>query len=197
MAQHLSRGYSTKCGTAPGRPRGPWLQALAAATLSVCCRSEPQASAEPSPTPRQAEERLTPGAGTPPDPELTPSSPQQPREVSIIELLASPERFRGQLVRLIGFVTLESEGTAVYLHEEDYMRTITRNAVWLDVARSDSPRLARPAYAIIEGQFDPARQGHMGMFSGTLTRVSRITPWPGRQAPGLQGQPLLPQRQAP
>jgi hypothetical protein len=98
---------------------------------------------------------------------------------------------------LIGFVTLESEGTAVYLHEEDYIRTITRNAVWLDVARGDPPRLASPGFAIVEGQFEPDRAGHMGMFSGTLTRVSRITPWPGRQAPGLQGQPLLPQRHAP
>jgi hypothetical protein len=121
----------------------------------------------------------------------------QPRDASIIELLAAPERFRGQVVRLIGFVTLESEGTAVYLHEEDYIRTIPRNAVWLDVARSDPPRLASPAYAIVEGRFDPDRQGHMGMFSGSLTTVSRITPWPGRQAPGLQGQPSLPQRQAP
>lgn len=99
----------------------------------------------------------------------------------MVELLAAPERFRDQHVRVIGYATLEFEGSAVYLHEEDYRQAITRNAIWLDVQPSESTRLARPGYAIVEGRYVPDRHGHMGLFSATLTQVDRLSPWPGRQ----------------
>lgn len=77
----------------------------------------------------------------------------------------------------------------MYLHEEDYVRGLTRNALWLDVAGREPPRLAKPGYAIIEGRHDPDSHGHMWMFSGALTQITRIEPWPGRQTPP---QPLPP-----
>jgi hypothetical protein len=102
-------------------------------------------------------------------------------DASLIELISSPERYRDRWVRIIGFVVLEFEGNAVYLHEEDFVHGITRNAIWLDVESSGAPQLTRPGYAIVEGRFSADAHGHMGLFSGALTRIGRISPWAARR----------------
>lgn len=109
------------------------------------------------------------------------ASPDDPVDASLIELIAAPERFRNRRVRLIGYVVLEFEGTAVYLHEEDYTRAIMRNALWLDVSPSGAAPRSQPGYAVVEARFEPDRHGHMGLFAGALAEVSRTSPWPGRQ----------------
>jgi hypothetical protein len=43
-------------------------------------------------------------------------TPENPERVSILTLLAAPDRYAGKNVRLMGFVNLEFEGDAIYLH---------------------------------------------------------------------------------
>src|SRR6188472_601053 len=50
---------------------------------------------------------------------------------SIVSLLATPERYAGKTVRVHGFVRLEFEGDAIYLHKEDFDQRLTSNAIWL------------------------------------------------------------------
>ena len=184
MAKHSSRANgSNHRGTARGglgRRGARVLVAAAVLASSLCCRSELQATGEP-PRAREATSASEPSAGSAAGGGAPASSAGEPRDVSIVELLGGPERFRGQRVRLIGFVSLEFEGKAVYLHEEDYVRAIMRNALWLEVAGNGPAALAKPGYAIIEGRYEPDSHGHMSMFSGALTQVTRMSPWPGRQ----------------
>lgn len=44
--------------------------------------------------------------------------PPEPRDVSLVQLIANPGDFHGGLVRVIGFCRLEFEGNALYLHRE-------------------------------------------------------------------------------
>jgi hypothetical protein len=105
----------------------------------------------------------------------------EPKDVSIVELIATPERFRNQLVRLVGYASVEFEGRAVYLHREDYSQAITRNGLWLDLPEREYPGFERPRYAIVEGRFDPTGHGHLNLFSGTIASVNRLVAWPGRE----------------
>jgi hypothetical protein len=55
------------------------------------------------------------------------------QEVSVIQLIAQPEKFDGKRVRFIGFLRLEFEGNAIFLHREDFDRGISRNGLWVNV----------------------------------------------------------------
>ncbi len=99
--------------------------------------------------------------------------------VSLVTLIANPDRYEGKIVRVIGFVQLEFEGNAIYLHEEDFRRAITENALWLDTPKNFRG-YESGSYAIIEGTFTSKQHGHMGMFSGEIMNVTRLEPWLGR-----------------
>ena len=117
---------------------------------------------------------------------------EDPRDsaVSLIQLIANPLSFDGKRVLLTGYVVLEAENTAVYLHEDDARYGIARNGLWLEVPRGGESHRARfhQQYVLIEGTFDARRRGHRGMFSGTLENIGRFEvvdarPGPLRPAP--------------
>jgi hypothetical protein len=81
---------------------------------------------------------------------------------------------------VIGYVAMEFEGTAIFLHEEDYARAIVRNGLWLDRDPNGAFPFPQPGYAVVEGRYDPDQHGHMALFSGTLTQIGRLEPWAGR-----------------
>jgi hypothetical protein len=83
------------------------------------------------------------------------NSRENPTDASLIELIANPERYRGRWVRVIGYAVMEFEGTAIFIHEEDYSRAILRNGLWLDVDLSGPFAFPGPGYAIVEARFDP------------------------------------------
>ena len=56
---------------------------------------------------------------------------QEPIPVSLVQLLANPDRYNGKLVGVIGFLTL-GEISKLYLHHEDYVHVIESNAVWIE-----------------------------------------------------------------
>jgi len=57
--------------------------------------------------------------------------------VSLIQLIAGPERFDGREVAVAGYCWVEpEEGTALYLHEEDHRYFATMNSVGLTFEQS-------------------------------------------------------------
>lgn len=101
-------------------------------------------------------------------------------DVSIVELLANPLRYDGKQVQVIGFLRLEFEGDAIYLHREDYQYAISKNALWVDRPKDLSGKQTTAVdkkYVICEGTFSAREHGHMGMFSGTLTHITRLESW--------------------
>jgi hypothetical protein len=103
---------------------------------------------------------------------------QSPEQVSMIQLISNPTAYHGKLVQVIGFVRFEFEGNALYLHEEDYKQMLTRNGVWLSMAEK---RELDQKYALIEGVFNASNRGHLGLWSGSIERVSRSQEWPPKR----------------
>ncbi len=101
--------------------------------------------------------------------------------VSLVELIARPELFNGRRVRVIGFVNVEFEGNGIYLSREDWRHAISRNGLWIDPP--DSVRTPIQRYMIVEGTFDAAHRGHMGMWSGAIRQVTRFEPWGAAEPP--------------
>ena len=106
---------------------------------------------------------------------------QRPINASLVQLIANPKEFDGKFVRVIGFVSVEFEGTAVYLHQDDYKYDITNNGLWLDMDFEKQKQFNR-RYVLIEGTFDAEYHGHRGLFSGTIMDIKRLQVWaePGR-----------------
>ena len=108
--------------------------------------------------------------------------------VSLIQLIANPASFDGTRVALTGYVVLEFEHTAVYLHESDATYGISRNGIWLDVPLGSDSHRARfhRQYVLIEGTFRAQRRGHRDAFSGSLENIGRfdvVEPRPGPLVP--------------
>lgn|SRR5208282_6766701 len=103
----------------------------------------------------------------------------EPLDVSLVQLIASPKNYDGKMVRLIGFVRLEFEGNAIYLHQDDYKHSISKNGLWIDVTEDMQKRKAEldQQYVLIEGTFDAKITGHMGMWSGSIRKITRCQVW--------------------
>ena len=56
---------------------------------------------------------------------------EEPLEVSLIQLIATPERFDGKLVQVWGFLDFD-ERSFLFLHKEDHDNAMFSNAIWFD-----------------------------------------------------------------
>lgn len=103
-------------------------------------------------------------------------SSQPPIDISIIRLIADPATYDGKYIRVIGFVSVEFERTAVYLSQIDHNNFISKNAVWLDIAKGDQRNYKNidQKYAIVEGTFDAKYNGHLDGFSGSIKKIKRL-----------------------
>ena len=91
----------------------------------------------------------------------------------MIQLIATPERFDGQRIQVTGyFGGVQWEESALYLHEEDYRRRITRNGLWMEL--SDALSKTPAGYVIVDAVLDSSRHGHLSGYQGTLTDVTRL-----------------------
>lgn len=101
-------------------------------------------------------------------------------DVSMVQLIATPEKFDGKFVRVFGFLWLEFEADSLYLHREDLVQGLTRNGVWVhrtEAIERDGKKLNRH-YVLIEGVFDAQDHGHMGLWGGAIKNITRIETWP-------------------
>jgi len=101
-------------------------------------------------------------------------------QVSILQLIVTPERYDGKRVQVEGFLYLEFEGNALYLSENDYIHHLSKNALWVTRNSMINERFHKlnSRYVILIGTFDAANKGHMSMNSGSLKDISAADPWP-------------------
>jgi len=110
---------------------------------------------------------------------VQPAVATEPLDVSLIQLIANPKDLDGKIVRVIGFVKLEFEGNAIYLHQDDYKFGISKNGLYLYITDDIRKRQADfdERYIILEGTFNAKNTGHMGMFSGSIQKITRFQVW--------------------
>lgn len=99
--------------------------------------------------------------------------------VSLVALLASPEKYAGKLVYVTGYLRLEEEEDALYLGENDYLHGILRNGLWVERTKQMEKEIERldSNYVAIVGFFSAKDRGHMSGSSGGIVRVQRCTFW--------------------
>jgi hypothetical protein len=106
-------------------------------------------------------------------------NPQEILRVSILQLITTPEKYDGKLIEVTGFIKLEFEGTAIYLHQEDYKNHIYKNSIWLTMSKETLYSLQKECsekYGSVCGTFKAEPKGHFGLFSGTITNINGIYP---------------------
>jgi hypothetical protein len=108
----------------------------------------------------------------------------EPEEVSLVQLIANPERFAGRPVAVVGYCRLEFEHQTLYLHREDFLHAIRRNSVWLSLGQEDrsTPERWHDKYVHVVGVFDPGASGHLGRSAGGLDVVS-LQAWSSPENP--------------
>lgn len=101
-------------------------------------------------------------------------------DVSIVQLLATPEKYDGKLVRVIGVGNLEFEGNYLSLNKEDYAYS-AGNSIWIELGEKaisyDEAKEYNGKYVIVEGFFDKNDRGHLDMFCGSIKNISRYQLW--------------------
>ncbi|MGH9708899.1 MAG: hypothetical protein ACRD5R_19300 [Candidatus Acidiferrales bacterium] len=128
---------------------------------------------------------------------LAPSirSAQDPIYMGISPLLATPERFNGHLVCVIGYLSVSNEGDMLYMHRDDYENQILTNAVKLHL-KTDAARMAKELalnYVRVVGVFASKGVGH-GIPDGTLSDISSVSLWSDPKHPRVEmKQPWNPQ----
>jgi len=106
---------------------------------------------------------------------------QNALDVSIINLIATPEKFHGKIVRVIGVGNLEFEGNAIYLSRDDYEQNISGNSLWIELGGGATPyneaKVFNGKYVIVEGTFDKKAKGHFGIWPGGIKDITRYVLW--------------------
>lgn len=104
---------------------------------------------------------------------------QQPpvaSHVSLVQLISNPSQYDNRRVIVSGFLTLEFENSALYLHADDAAHFITKNALWVTARSGIKGRQdeINHHYVQIVGLFKASDHGHLGMYSGMIGEVERI-----------------------
>jgi hypothetical protein len=97
---------------------------------------------------------------------------EMPEDVSMVQLIAAPEKFDGKVVRVVGFLSLEFEGVGLYLHREDFQNE-TGNSLWIHPPEKTDPSLSRH-YVQVVGTFEAKAGGHLGAFPAGIGNVTKI-----------------------
>ena len=99
-----------------------------------------------------------------------------PIDCSIINLVATPERYAGKRIRTYGYVVAEFEGTAIYLSADDMRNRTSVNGIWLAISETGpGMAAAHGRHSLLEGTFDTGR-GYDDAFGGTIRKITRISP---------------------
>ncbi len=104
--------------------------------------------------------------------------------VSIINLIGTPEKYHKKHVRVIGVTNIQFEGDSIYLSREHLLNGVTKNALWISlnyksIGKTEKELMENNGkFTLIEGIFQMDDNGHMGLFSGTIENITRFMPWP-------------------
>jgi hypothetical protein len=94
--------------------------------------------------------------------------------VSLLNLIVTPDKYDGQWVRVLGFCSLAFEDQALWVSKEDLRYHISKNAIWLSIKATDELRKLDRKYVRVEGKFVQGKLGHLNRYSGTIEDITRI-----------------------
>ena len=101
------------------------------------------------------------------------NSPAVSADVSIIGLIANPEKFDGRKIRTVGVASIVRGGSAVYLSREDARAPVFRNGIALGFVGFELPEWAPQLHlkrVLVEGTFRAPPPGFR--WSGTIRDIT-------------------------
>ena len=115
---------------------------------------------------------------------------EEVRSVSLISLIANPDKYDSKIVRVEGYLHIKFEDAALYLSKSDADYLNGNNAVWVSFSEKKDINI-QPLdrntklnkenldyfdckYVLLEGTFNKNEHGHMGAYAATLEDVTRI-----------------------
>ena len=108
------------------------------------------------------------------------SSNQYAKNVTLVQLIATPQKYDGQLVRVIGVGNLEFEENCISLSREDLIYGVG-NSIRIEFGERaisyDEAKEFNGEYVIVEGVFDKDDRGHTDRFCGSIKNISRYELW--------------------
>ena len=99
--------------------------------------------------------------------------------VSIINLLATPERYDGEEIQAAGYAIIEFEDTAIYLSEADASYIILENSIWISL----DPRVTESSnewkefdreWVLVQGIFHEDGHNHLGSITHSIDNIKRL-----------------------
>jgi len=98
--------------------------------------------------------------------------------VSIISLIANPEKYDNKRVNVSGYFNLTKDGEAIYNTKIDFENGLFKNAIYLSINydRLDKYNIGSPyrGYVQIEGVFNKYPNDIKSYFSGRLSDITKI-----------------------
>jgi hypothetical protein len=84
-----------------------------------------------------------------------------PIRVSLIQLIATPDKFDGKLVSTSGFLSVDREATLLYLDQESHAHHLEDNAIWffLNEDLGKNREKFNQNYVVMVGVFRNQRKG--------------------------------------
>jgi hypothetical protein len=101
----------------------------------------------------------------------------QLNDISLVQLIATPEKYDGKVVQVAGFLSLEFEGHILYLHQADYENGMTKNGVWIvrnSLIDQNAEKLDKQ-YVILVGTFHAPENDHVSIASGSIKDITSVT----------------------
>jgi hypothetical protein len=110
---------------------------------------------------------------------LAASKDQDLVNVSMISLLASPEKYDGVTIRTFGFIVIQLDSDAIYLHQEDYRYGLYKNSYSVDLSEAQREKFKNLnlKYVLIEGTVHTKSPDATYMCSGTIASITRLEAW--------------------
>jgi hypothetical protein len=110
---------------------------------------------------------------------------EPPINVSIVQLIANPEKYDGKLVSLVGFIHIGREQDLIFLGEEDFNHAVFANALWFHLSEDigkNWQKLNRN-YVGVVGVFSARHEGPYSCPNGGLTTIKRVQVWSTTENP--------------
>ena len=109
------------------------------------------------------------------------NSTEEATDISLIQLIANPEKFEGKPVSVIGYYHSGGspfhEYSALFLHKEDFDQRNTDNSLWISLTKG--PEI-KDGYMRITGIFSQHITGDMESWASGICHVTTFEHWEPR-----------------
>ena len=108
--------------------------------------------------------------------------------VSLIQVIANPEKFDGKRLVVLGFLDFEREADLLFASKDKYDNVILPDTLWIDPTEEMGTNKAtlNLKYVRIDGIFHAGAQRRFRFAVGGMTDIRSCTPWSDPSHPGRE-----------